>query len=89
MFIELQDRLALVPIQAPVQELDVLGLRCVVPLLRLTKRLNSLPAGEVIRMVGDDRGLAQEVPAVCRSRGDEILEHWEEAGRQVFLIRKG
>ena len=88
MYKEPQDRLALVQIQAPVHELDVLGLRCVVPLLRLRKLLNTLPPGQRVQMVGDDPGLAQDVPAVCRSSGDRILRQWTEADRRLFLIEK-
>ncbi|MEM9524291.1 MAG: sulfurtransferase TusA family protein [Pseudomonadota bacterium] len=70
-------------------ELDVRGLRCPLPVLKLRKRLGSLASGQVIQVLADDPAVVIDVPHFCAEAGHELISHAEDGGLQTFAIRKG
>jgi len=71
------------------QELDASGLNCPLPILRAKKTLNSMDAGQVLRIVATDPGSVKDFEAFARQTGNELLESGEEGGKFVFRIQKG
>lgn len=74
--------------QAISQEVDARGLNCPLPILRIKKALNTLNAGEVIRMRATDPGSVKDIEAFCHQTGTELLSSEEEKGEFVFTMRK-
>ena len=70
------------------QELDARGLLCPLPVLKARKRLQGLPTGAVLRVVADDPAAVVDVPHFCAESGNALVGTAEEAGAQVYLIRK-
>ncbi|MEE9343267.1 MAG: sulfurtransferase TusA family protein [Gammaproteobacteria bacterium] len=70
------------------QELDARGLNCPLPILRAKKSLNTLDAGQVLRIVSTDPGSIKDFEAFCKQTGDELLESNENSGEFEFLIKK-
>ncbi len=71
-------------------ELDALGLRCPLPVLKLRKRLQALPEGATITMIADDPAARIDVPHFCAEQGHELIEELEiENGALRFVVRKG
>lgn len=70
------------------QELDASGLNCPLPILRAKKTLNSMDAGQVLRIVATDPGSVKDFEAFARQTGNELLESGEEGGKFVFRIQK-
>ncbi|WP_375259725.1 sulfurtransferase TusA family protein [Citreimonas sp.] len=69
-------------------ELDARGLLCPLPVLKARKRLQGLPKGAVLRVVADDPAAVVDVPHFCAESGNSLVGTAEEAGAQVYLIRK-
>ncbi len=68
--------------------LDALGLLCPLPVLKARKRLKSLPAGGLLRVLADDPAAIVDVPHFCMESGHNLLSQEEENGHQVYLIQK-
>ena len=72
----------------PTETLDALGLLCPLPVLKARKRLKSMPAGSVLRVLADDPAAIIDVPHFCAESGHRLLSQEEVEGRQVYLIEK-
>ncbi|MCB1363382.1 MAG: sulfurtransferase TusA family protein [Rhodobacteraceae bacterium] len=71
------------------ETLDAIGLLCPLPVLKLRKRLLSLPNGAVLRLLADDPAAAIDVPHFCSENGHGFLGHSDEDGHAAYLVRKG
>ena len=71
------------------QELDASGLNCPLPILRAKKNLNSMEAGQVLRIIATDPGSVKDFEAFAKQTGNELLDSGEEGGKFVFRIKKG
>ncbi|CAL1239207.1 sulfurtransferase TusA family protein [Candidatus Methylocalor cossyra] len=70
-------------------ELDTTGLMCPLPLLRLKKALQSMEAGQVVRVLATDPASVLDFGVFLEQAGHEMLERREETGIFYYLIRKG
>ncbi len=69
-------------------ELDLSGLKCPLPVLRTRKALLSMAAGERLRVICTDPLAGIDVPNMIRETGDVLEEQRQEASRITFQIRK-
>jgi TusA-related sulfurtransferase len=69
-------------------ELDVTGLRCPVPIVRLNNSLKALEPGDVLRVLASDPAFEMDVKAWSRRTGNELLSVEQSDGRQRARIRK-
>lgn len=76
------------PGDEPVHPLDVLGEPCPLPVLKVMALMRKLAVGERVEMVGDDPGIAQDIPAWCRQTGHCLLDLEEDLGVITCLIEK-
>ncbi|WGH80419.1 sulfurtransferase TusA family protein [Jannaschia sp. GRR-S6-38] len=65
-------------------EIDALGLLCPLPVLRLRKRMGSLPAGALVILHADDPAAHVDVPHFCAEAGHEFVG----VDGHAFTIRK-
>ncbi|MFP4079736.1 MAG: sulfurtransferase TusA family protein [Ectothiorhodospira sp.] len=70
------------------QELDASGLNCPLPILRAKKTLASMSSGQVLHIIATDPGAVKDFQAFAKQTGNELLEHKEEGGKFLFLMRK-
>lgn len=68
--------------------LDLRGLKCPLPALKLRKTLARLPAGARLVAECTDPLAAIDIPNLVRETGDTIEETRQDAGLLVFRIRK-
>ena len=68
-------------------EIDVVGLRCPLPVLKLKKRVQILKSGSIIRFLTSDPTTLKDVPAYCKLVGHEILKLDSESLPYVFFIK--
>lgn len=71
------------------ETLDTSGLLCPLPVYKAAIILNRLAPGEVLKLVCTDPGSLEDIPAMARQRGDELVASDHTAGNQTFWIRKG
>ncbi|MCX7646310.1 MAG: sulfurtransferase TusA family protein [Rhodobacteraceae bacterium] len=70
------------------EELDARGLLCPLPVLKARKRLRAMAPGQVLRLLASDPAAVVDVPHFCAEAGHALLATAEEAGAQVYLIRR-
>ncbi len=68
--------------------LDTSGFLCPLPVYQAGQVLSRLARGQVLRLVTTDRGSLQDIPALARQRGDELLAVEDHGSTQLFWIRK-
>ena len=68
--------------------LDVLGLRCPLPVLRARKAMQGVAPGGVLRVLATDPGTVNDFQAFCAATGHELVDHVEQDGEFTFRIRK-
>jgi tRNA 2-thiouridine synthesizing protein A len=67
--------------------LDLRGLRCPLPVLRIRKALRSMEPGSTLIALCDDPLAAVDVPHFVRTTGDELIEIVDGPAR-AFRIRR-
>ena len=68
--------------------LDVKGLNCPIPIMKVKKLINEVPKGGTLEVLATDPGSVADFEAFCKSTGNELIEHSEEGGVYRFLIRR-
>ena len=69
-------------------ELDARGLNCPLPILRAKKSIQSLNAGQVLRIVATDPGSVKDFEAFCKQTGNPLLASRQMGAEYQFDIRK-
>ena len=69
-------------------ELDARGLNCPLPILRAKKSINSMTAGQVLRIIATDPGSVKDFEAFCKQTGNELLDTKQDGTEYQFNIRK-
>lgn len=72
----------------PPAELDASGLQCPMPLLKAKRALNTLAAGERLRVIATDPGSVRDFEVFAAQSGHKLLESREEDGRYYYLLEK-
>ena len=68
--------------------LDCAGLNCPLPILRLSKAVNSMASGTRVEMIATDPGALKDVTAWAKQTGNNLVESNEHGGRFHFVIVK-
>jgi len=68
--------------------LDCIGLYCPVPIYNTANKLKELELGQVLEILADDEGIKEDMPAWCRTTGNELLGIEEEAGQYKAYVKK-
>ena len=69
-------------------ELDVRGLNCPQPILRLRAGLNDLAPGQVLQVIATDPGSTRDIVTFCEQTDNTLLSSSQEAGEYIFFIKK-
>lgn len=70
------------------QTLDVCGLCCAEPIIRISKALKGIASGEVLLVTADKASMLKDVPAYCKQTANDLIHQQESQGKFQFWIRK-
>ena len=70
------------------ESLDLTGLACPMPIVKVSKAMKTLESGEVIDALTSDPGALTDFPAWARTSGNEIVKTQEEGDNTRFYIKK-
>lgn len=70
------------------QSLDLLGLKCPLPVLKTKNALRNLKPGALLEVLTSDPISAIDIPNLVREEGDRIEQQLFAQGRFSFLIRR-
>jgi TusA-related sulfurtransferase len=68
--------------------LDCVGLYCPMPIVKTAQKIKEMKAGQVLEVLADDKGIKQDMPAWCRTTGNECLGIEEAGGEIKVYVRK-
>ncbi len=69
-------------------ELNTLGMQCPVPIVKTAKKMKELQVGQVLKVISDDEGIKEDMPAWCKTTGNEFLGLEESEGQSTGYVRK-
>jgi tRNA 2-thiouridine synthesizing protein A len=67
--------------------LDCFGVLCPMPIIQTAKKMKELRPGQVLEIIATDRGIRDDMPAWCRTTGQEFLG-MEEDGEIIRVYVK-
>jgi tRNA 2-thiouridine synthesizing protein A len=68
--------------------LDCFGLLCPMPIIQTAKTIKHMKKGEVLEVSATDPGIKDDMPAWCRTSGQEYLGLEEEGEIVRVYVRK-
>jgi tRNA 2-thiouridine synthesizing protein A len=70
------------------KKLNVRGLNCPQPILRMRASLEEIKSGEVLQVIATDPGSVRDIETFCKQTDNTLLSLSEVAGEYLFLIQK-
>lgn len=70
------------------QTLDTLGLFCPIPVILTSKKIKQMEREEVLEVLSDDVGIKKDMPAWCKSSGNEMVDLEQEGPVFKVYVRK-
>jgi NADPH-dependent 2,4-dienoyl-CoA reductase/sulfur reductase-like enzyme/peroxiredoxin family protein/rhodanese-related sulfurtransferase/TusA-related sulfurtransferase len=68
--------------------LDCSGLQCPGPIIKLAHKMTEMPEGSVLEITATDPGFALDLPAWCRSTGNELLSLEKKDSLFLGVVKK-
>lgn len=72
----------------PDDTLDTVGLYCPLPIIKTAERMKRLAEGATLEILSDDRVILVDMPAWCRSTGNEYLGSEQDGAELRLYVRK-
>lgn len=69
-------------------KLDLKGLACPLPVVRVGKGIKDVPVGGIVEAVATDPGALADFPAWAKTSGNEILKTERNGAEIKFLIKR-
>lgn len=69
-------------------ELDLKGLLCPLPMVRVSQNIKNVPVGGVIKAIATDPGSLADIPSWARSTGNEVLKTEKEGKDIIFYVKR-
>jgi tRNA 2-thiouridine synthesizing protein A len=70
------------------KSLDCVGLYCPMPIVKTSQTMKQMKIGEILEIIADDKGIKQDMPAWCKTTGNECLGIEEQAGEFKVYVKK-
>ena len=68
--------------------IDCVGLYCPMPILKTMQEVKKMKTGETLEVVADDKGIKLDMPAWCKTTGNEYLGMEETGGEIKVYLKK-
>jgi tRNA 2-thiouridine synthesizing protein A len=72
----------------PDLELDLRGLLCPMPMVKVSQNISKVSVGGTVRAVATDAGSMADIPAWAKSTGNEVVQAEKVGGEYVFLVKR-
>lgn len=74
--------------QAPVLTLDLKGLLCPLPVVKIAQAIKKVSVGDAIEATATDPGVLADIPAWARTSGNEVLALERQDKVIRFVVRR-
>jgi tRNA 2-thiouridine synthesizing protein A len=72
----------------PVSQLDLRGLLCPMPVVKVSQGIKQIALGEAIEAYASDPGVLADIPAWCSATGNELIKMEKSDKGFRFLVRR-
>lgn len=69
-------------------ELDLKGLLCPLPMVRVSQNITKVPVGGIIKAVATDPGSLADIPSWARSTGNEVVKTEKVDKDIIFYVKR-
>ena len=69
-------------------ELDLKGLLCPLPMVRVSQNISKIPVGGVLKATATDPGSMADIPSWARTTGNEVVKTEREGKNFVFWVKR-
>ncbi len=69
-------------------ELDLKGLLCPLPMVRVSQNIKKVPVGGIIRAVATDPGSLADIPSWARTTGNEVVKTERDGKNITFYVKR-
>ena len=70
------------------KELDTSGLNCPLPIIKAKKEINTMDAGQILKIISTDPGAVKDFESFANQTGNELLNTEEIDNKFYFLLKK-
>ena len=67
-------------------ELDVIGMKCPLPVLKARRQINNMTANSVLKVLADDPAASLDFEHFCSTGGHKLLSATEKSGIFIFYV---
>jgi tRNA 2-thiouridine synthesizing protein A len=68
--------------------LDCYGLLCPMPIIKTAQEFKNMKVGEILEVISTDDGIKHDMPAWCKTTGNEFLGVEEKEGEYRAYVKK-
>jgi tRNA 2-thiouridine synthesizing protein A len=68
--------------------LDLKGLLCPLPVVKISKAIKEVEPGQIVEATATDPGVLADIPAWCKSTGNDLMVMDRVEGHFVFRVRR-
>ena len=68
--------------------IDCFGLLCPMPIVETARKLKTMKKGEVLEIIADDPGVESDLPAWCKTTGNEFIGLDKRKGLYHVFVKK-
>jgi len=68
--------------------MDLKGLLCPMPIVKLSRAIKEVEIGQSIEAIATDPGVMADVPAWCRTTGNELVALEKQEKQFHFIVRR-
>ncbi len=69
-------------------ELDLRGLLCPLPMVKVSQNIDKVPVGGVIKATATDPGSLADIPSWARTTGNEVLKTERDGKDIIFYVKR-
>lgn len=69
-------------------ELDLKGLLCPLPMVRVSQNIKKVPVGGIIKAVATDPGSLADIPSWARTTGNEVIKTERVDKDIIFYVKR-
>ena len=74
--------------EKPARELDLTGLFCPLPVIRIREAVMKVKLGELVKATASDPGVLADIPAWAKSTGNQVVSMERNGKLITFLVRR-
>lgn len=73
---------------APDLVMDLKGLVCPIPVVKVAAAIKTIELGAVLEATGTDPGILMDIPAWCKSTGHELVDIGRNGKTVIFRVKR-